>query len=154
MKDKFYENWKKFLENLKKIRVKLAWRTYVFEGGFWGTSSRCWEILFSISPCPPPSKKKRSPKSLWNFFTISSKSLRVFSTIFSKFSKILRYYSKVSSLVQQCFPKIRAVFLLIYSNVFLPFYQKFLKWSLLYFYAGYTLCMIHTNLKFVHHSHK
>ncbi len=94
VKDILYENWKKFLGILKNIGVKLAWSTFEFEEGFWGTSSGCWEIWFSILP---RSTKKNSPKLLWNFLKISSKSPGVFSTIFSKLSKILRNYSKISS---------------------------------------------------------
>ncbi len=95
IKDKLYENWEKFLEILKKIRVKLAWPTYVLEEDSKEFRAMLKDLILHLTLTK---KKKRSSKLLWNFFTISfSKSPGVFSTIFSKFSKILQNYSKISS---------------------------------------------------------
>ncbi len=109
VKDKLYEKWGKFLEILKKIRVKLPWCTNVFEEGFWGTSSGCWEIWFSISPWPKKNKKisKIVMKFFYNFFKISRSLLYHFFKVLQNFEKLFQNFFLSATI----FPKIRAMFL-------------------------------------------
>ncbi len=122
----FWRFWKKIGKNMGKASLSYL--------RIRGRILRNFERTLRKVYCLTLTKKKISKivmKFFHDFFKISQSFLYHFFKVLQNFTKLFQNFF----IVQQCFPKIRAVFLLIYSGIFLLFHQKFLKWSLLYSYS-------------------